>query len=74
MMDVLPFVMLAAVLGWWAWVAYHNHRNLKEWREHPVDLDEYFAAEAERNRRLEEMEQKIRQWQAELAALKRPAA
>lgn len=72
MMEILPFGMLAAVLGWWLWVDYRNRQIRKEWRD--IDLDQDFAAQAERNRRLEEMEQKVRQLQAELAALKPPAA
>jgi len=66
--------MYIALLGWWLWVAYQNRLARKEWRDHPIEVDQDFAAQAERNRRLEEMEQKLRQLQAELAALKRPVA
>jgi len=73
MIELLPIGMLAAVLGWWLWVDYHNRQIRKEWRDHPIDENQNFAAQADQDRSLEEMEQKIRQLQAELTALKRPA-
>jgi hypothetical protein len=71
MIELVPIGMLVAVLGWWLWVDYQNRLARKEWRDHPIDEEQDFA---EQDRRLEEMEQKIRQLQAELAALKHPAA
>jgi hypothetical protein len=66
--------MLVAVLGWWLWVDHHNRLARKEWRDHPIEADQDFSAIAEQERQLEEMEQKVRKLEAELAALKRPAA
>ncbi|GEM_PF-4542527 len=74
MIELVPIGMLVAVLGWWLWVDHHNRLARKEWRDHPIEVDRDFAAEADQDRRLEEMEQKVRQLQAELAALQRPAA
>jgi len=73
-MELLPIGMLAAVLVWWLWVDYHNRRIRKEWRDHPIEVDQDFAAQAERNRRLNELAQRIRELEAEVAALKPPAA
>jgi len=53
--------MLAAVLGWWLWVDYHNRQIRKEWRDHPIEVDQDFAAQAELNRRLDELAQRIRE-------------
>jgi hypothetical protein len=74
MIELVPIAMLAAVLGWWLWVDYQNRLARKEWRDNPIEVDRDSAALDEHDRRLEEMEQKVRQLEAELATLKRSAA
>jgi hypothetical protein len=73
MIELVPIGMLVAVLGWWLWVDYQNRLARKEWRDHPIEEDPESAALAEHDRRLKEMEQKLRKLQAEIAALKKPA-